>query len=284
MTTLAFLGTGLIGAGLARAAAQRGDTVLVWNRTASKAEALADAGVSVVSSPEEAVANAHRVHLALSDDAAVDFVLDQCLDALGEAVIVDHTTSAPARTALRAEQLSERGVGYLHAPVFMSPQNAREAKGIMLVAGPRPLYQRVAEGLAAMTGRVHYLGERSDLAAANKLFGNAMIISLVAGLSDVFSMARALDIEPAEAMGLFEKFNPALVLTYRGQNMSQGDYTASFELTMARKDVRLMLEAAADLPLSVLPAIAERMDRLIERGFGAHDLGVLSVDAIPDQG
>ncbi len=63
--------------------------------------------------------------------------------------------------------------------------------------------------------------------------------------------------------------------------MAQGDYRASFELTMARKDARLMIDAAAGRTPTVLPAIAERMDTLIERGFGADDLGVLSVDAVP---
>jgi 3-hydroxyisobutyrate dehydrogenase-like beta-hydroxyacid dehydrogenase len=66
--------------------------------------------------------------------------------------------------------------------------------------------------------------------------------------------------------------------------MARGDYRASFELTMARKDVRLMIEAAAGRPLAVLPAIAGRMDALIERGFGADDVGVLSVDAVAKGG
>ena len=63
--------------------------------------------------------------------------------------------------------------------------------------------------------------------------------------------------------------------------MAKGDYTPTFELTMARKDARLMLELAGDRQLAVLPAIAARIDALIARGFGSDDLGVLSVDAVP---
>jgi 3-hydroxyisobutyrate dehydrogenase len=132
-----------------------------------------------------------------------------------------------------------------------------------------------------MTGRVDYLGERRDLAAANKLFGNAMIIALCGGLADVYSMAAGLGIDATEAHALFARFNPTGVLTYRGAAMAKGDYTPTFELTMARKDARLMIESAAGRELAVLPAIAKRMDTLIERGFGADDLGVLSVDAVP---
>ena len=61
--------------------------------------------------------------------------------------------------------------------------------------------------------------------------------------------------------------------------MAAGDFTPSFELAMARKDVRLMLETAGDRPLAALPGIASRMDALIEQGHGGDDLAVLGRDA-----
>jgi len=281
MSTLTFLGTGLIGAGLAQAAAKRGDTVVAWNRTRSKAVALVPFGVRVADSPGEAVAGADRVHLAFPDDRVVEAVLAECTDTLGDAVIVDHTTAAPRPTAARAVRLEAEGIPYLHAPVFMSPQMCIDARGLMVVAGPEEVYRGVADGLAAMTGKVRYVGERKELAAAYKLFGNALLITLTAGLSDVFTIAADLDIDPKQALGLFDDFNPAGVFGYRGKNMAEGKYApASFELTMARKDVRLMIESAGDRALAVLPGIAERMDALIERGLGDDDMGVLSVDAV----
>ena len=66
----------------------------------------------------------------------------------------------------------------------------------------------------------------------------------------------------------------------RGNNMASGNFVPSFELAMARKDVRLMLETAADLPMSVLPGIAQRMDQLIARGHGADDASVVAIDAL----
>jgi 3-hydroxyisobutyrate dehydrogenase len=281
MASIAFLGVGLIGAGLAEAAARRGDTVSVWNRTAAKAHALEPHGVRVAPTAAQAVAGAERVHVALSDDPAVDTTLAACQDALGGALVIDHTTTAPAATAARASRLAERGIQFLHAPVFMSPQMCREARGIMLASGPEATYEHVKRALLAMTGKVEYLGERPDLAASYKLFGNAMIVSMVAGLADVFTMAKSLGIDAADALSLFSTFQPTGVLTFRGANMAGGNYQPSFELTMARKDVRLMLEAAGEGPLAALPAIAERMDALIRRGHGGDDLGVLAVDAVP---
>ncbi len=282
MAKLAFLGAGLIGSGLAEAAAKRGDSVAVWNRSPAKARALEAFGARTAATPAEAVKGVDRVHVVLTDDAAVDSVLEACGPAIGDAVVVDHTTASPAGTAARAARLAKAGVAFLHAPVFMSPKMCREAGGIILVAGPKPVFERVHAGLATMTGSVRYLGERPDVAAANKLFGNAMILTITAGLADVFAMAASLGISAEDAHALFSAFNPAGTLTYRGAAMSKGDYTPSFELTMARKDVRLMLETAdAAHPLHLLPAIAARMDALLAKGHGQDDLGVLSIDAVP---
>ena len=282
MTKLAFLGAGLIGGGLAEAAAKRGDDVTVWNRSPEKAKALEAHGAKPAATPADAVRGAERVHIALTDDAAVDAVLAACGDALTGAVIVDHTTASPAGTAARAARLEQQGLAFLHVPVFMSPKMCREAGGIMLAAGPRPVFDRIEAGLAKMTGSVRYLGERRDLAAANKLFGNAMILAVTAGLADVYAMAASLGIPAEEAHALFSIFNPANTITYRGGAMAKGDYTPSFELTMARKDARLMIEAAAAGPgVHLLPTIAAWMDRLIAQGHGAEDMGVLAVDAVP---
>jgi len=271
-----------MGAALAEAAAKRGDTVRAWNRTASKAKALEASGVTAHATPLGAVTGVERVHIMLSDDAAVDAALESALGGLPEgAVVVDHSTTSPVGTAARAARVEARGFGFVHAPVFMSPAMCRDAKGIMLAAAARPSFDKVEPALRAMTAKLEYLGDRRDLAAANKLFGNAMIVAITAGLADVFTMASALGIEAPAAHHLFSLFNPAGVLTYRGVSMAKGDYKASFELTMARKDVRLMVESAAGRPLASLPAIAERMDALIDRGLGADDLGVLSIDAVP---
>ncbi len=280
MSHIAFLGVGLIGAALATASARRGDAIVAYNRTTSRAEALRPHGVALAQSAVEAVTGAAFVHLALSDDAALDAVLTDALcDALSfDAILIDHTTASPAGVVARAARLARRGVAYLHAPVFMSPQACLDAAGVMLVAGAQPLFERAQGRLEVMTGRLQYLGERADAAASYKLFGNALIIALTAGLADVITMGRQLGFSPEQAYELLAFFTPANTLQQRGRRMAQGDYTPSFELTMARKDVRLMMEAAQGAPLATLPGIAARMDALIEAGHGAQDLGVLATE------
>lgn len=281
MTSIAFLGTGLLGSGFVEAACQRGDTVTVWNRTSDKARALTSFGAIVADTPAGAVRRATRVHLVLKDDAVVEDVIAQLRPGLlPDAIIVDHTTTQPALTAERATRLNAEGVHYLHCPVFIGPAAARLSQGIILAAGPAALYESVKDALGRMAVRVEYFGERPDLAAAYKLMGNAFIIGMGALLSDVFSIAKGSDIAPTDALKLLEFFNPGNILQGRGRTMAAGTFEASFELTMARKDIRLMMETAGNLPLAVLPSLAARMDAVIAEGHGASDFAVIAKDAI----
>lgn len=281
MATIAFLGTGLLGSAFAEAAAKRGDSVTAWNRTADKAQALAQFGVKAAATPADAVRGASRVHLVLRDDAVVEEVIEAARAGLApDAIIIDHSTTMPALTVERARRYAAMDLNYLHCPVFMGPPAARNAQGAMMVAGPQALYERVAAELAGMTGRVQYMGERSDVAAANKLMGNAMIIGLAAVIADVLTLAQAGDVAGADAIRLLGLLDLNAMVAGRGMNMAKGDFAASFELTMARKDVGLMLDTAGSRPLATLPGIATRMDQLIAQGHGAEDACVLGIGAL----
>lgn len=276
MTKIAFLGTGLLGGAMAEAFAKRGDTVVAWNRTRARAEALQQFGVTVADSPADAVRGAERVHLVLPDDKVVDEVVAALRPGLAnDAVICDHTTAQPKLTAERSKRLNSEGVHYLHCPVFMGPPAARAQQGIVLACGPKALFEKVKDGLASMGARLEYFGERPDIAAVYKLIGNGLFIGLGALTADVFSIAAGADVKGADALKLLDFFNPASVINGRGNAMLQGDFAPNFELSMARKDIRLMLETAGDRPMAVLPCVASRMDALIDEGHGSEDMAVI---------
>ena len=281
MTNLTFLGTGLLGSAFAEAAARRGDSVTAWNRTLEKASALEPFGVHVAATPAEAVRNATRVHLVLKDDAVVEDVIAAMRPGLpAGAIVVDHTTTLPALTAARVARLNGEGLRYIHCPVFIGPAAARRQRGTILCSGPRALFDEIHAGLASMAERVEYFGERPDLAAVYKLCGNAFIIGMAGLVADVFAVASAANVAPLDALEVIKYFDPAATIAGRGRAMASGELTRSFELAMARKDVRLMLETAAAAPLSALPGIAARMDQLIDAGLGAEDLAVLGKDSL----
>ena len=205
--------------------------------------------------------------------------LGQVLEPLAGAVlaatwIVDHTTTAPTPTAARAARWAERGKRFVHAPVFMTPANCAAGTGLMLISGPAATHAALLPLLSTMTGHVAYLGEAPERAAAFKLFGNLTLLGMMAVLGDVNRLAAACGIATADAFGLFNQFNPGALLPARAARIASGDFTASFEMTMARKDVRLMIEEAArhGRKLAVMPAVASLLDASIARGDGAKDV------------
>jgi 3-hydroxyisobutyrate dehydrogenase len=276
---IALLGTGLLGSGMVRHFSKAGGHVTVWNRTEAKARALQADGAGVAASPAAAVADADRVHLVLPDDAVVDGIVAQIAPALKKAtIIVDHSTTLPASTTERFKRLRGQGIRYVHAPVFMSPQMAADGVGLMIVSAAKRDFDEIRADLEGMTGEVWYVGERTDLAAAYKLFGNCMLFAISAGLADVMAMARANAIDPLDALSVFTKFLPANIINVRGPRMARGEVTpASFAVAMARKDVGLMTAAAQGEALVAMPCVARRMDDIIRAGGGELDVAALGV-------
>ena len=281
MAQIAYLGTGLLGSAFAEAAAKRGDNVTVWNRTAEKAKALEQFGITVAATPAEAVKGASRVYIVLKDDAVVEAAIAAARPALAsDAIIIDHTTTLPELTATRLARLNGEGINYLHCPVFMGPPAARNAAGSILVSGPKALYEKVADALAKSTGKVQYFGEQGDLAAVNKLFGNAMLLGIGALLADIYTVGQGAGVGAEDALKLMGLFDLNAVINGRGKSMAAGNFAPSFELSMARKDIGLMIATAGQRPLAVLPGMAARMDTLIAAGHGAEDCGVLAIDTV----
>ncbi len=279
---IAFLGTGMLGSGFVHHLLATTAGVTVWNRTAAKAAPLEAAGARLAATPADAARDADRIHLCLKDDAAVDDVLAAALaDAPPDAVFVDHTTTSADGAAARGARLAAEGRAFLHAPVFMSPAAARDGKGIMLCAGPRDVFARVDGALASMTGDLWYVGEDLRRAAGMKLVGNAMLVAIAAGVADTLAVGQAVGLAAADTMSVLARLKPGGAIDIRGKRMAAGDFAATFELAMARKDLGLMLDAVGDAPLAALRAIASRADELIGRGHGADDLGVLAVDTVP---
>ncbi len=281
---IAFLGTGLLGGNFVRAFRRRNEDVQVWNRSPAKARALEEVGANAFDNAADAVRGAARVHITVSDDAAVDALLEQARPGLTrDSVIVDHTTTAPAATAERVRRWAERGIVFQHAPVFMGPQNALEGTGSMLASGKRAQFDALAPALRQMTGTLAYLGEDPARAASVKLMGNLFVLAMTAGLADMFALGHSLGVPAADATQIFDWFNPVAMAPARAERMRTGDLSRpTWTLAMARKDARLMIESAElhHGRLAVVPAIAAEMDRWIAAGHGGDDWMVIGKDSV----
>lgn len=281
----AFLGIGLLGSNFVRALIRQGEEVHIWNRTGAKAKALESEGAKPFPEAADAVKGVHIIHLTLKDDQTVDEVLAAANAGLSPgAVIIDHTTTSVAGAIQRTKDWKARGFIYLHAPVFMGPQNALESTGVMMVSGDQAVIHDLEPILAKMTGKVMNFGPQEGKAAGIKLIGNLFLMAITGGLSDALALAKAADISVEDIETLFQSWNPGSMVPARLKRMTSGKFDKpSWELAMARKDARLMIEEAqkGGNSLTVIPAMAALMDHWIKNGHGSNDWTVIAHDNIP---
>jgi len=158
----------------------------------------------------------------------------------------------------------------------MGPPQSATATGTMLAAGPRALFEQLEPKLALMTGKVRYFGERIDLAAIYKLLGNAMILSVIGGIADVYRIGEEAGLSRTDAYELFSFYDVTGQITGRGKRMASADYEPTWTLDMALKDARLMQATAHGAPLAVIDAVANALAQADARGHGAEDLGAMA--------
>ena len=267
----------MLGSAMIRAMLRRGVAVRVWSRTRQKAETLEAEGARAFADPAEAATGADRVHLCLSDDASVDAVVDAALPGIvAAAPIIDHTTVTPQGVVERAHRLGEAGYSFLHAPVFMGPPMALEATGVMMVSGDVQLVDRVHAALESMCSDLRYLGERPDAAAIYKLMGNAMILTVVAGINDVLRIGEEQGLSREQVYALFDFYDPCGQIRGRGKRMAGGDYDPVWTVDMAHKDAVLMQTAAHHERLPAVDAVEALLRNVSDRGLGALDLAAVA--------
>ncbi|HIQ23750.1 MAG TPA: NAD(P)-dependent oxidoreductase [Pyrodictium delaneyi] len=273
---IAILGLGRMGSAMARRLAARGYGLVLWNRTASKARALAEElGAEVAVSPREAADACKFIHIVVSDDEASLEVLTGengvATKLLSGKIVFNHTTVTP-RHSIVADNIVSRASGvYVEAPVAGNPRNALEGSLIILCGSKAGEDVCSAKHLHDL-GEVVYLGEPPKASAA-KLAFNLSFLSIVAGLGEAFALAESygLSAEHFAREVLGRTWLKAIVERY-GERLWPGG-RASFTAALAGKDARYAFEALteAGLPGSVAAAVASYYSLMTLMGYGEED-------------
>lgn len=269
----AVIGTGIMGAGMARSLADAGHDVVVWNRSADKAAALAGDRITVAESVSAAVAECDAVVTMLFDTDAVLAVAGEITGALRpEAVWVQASTVGPDG-ARRIAQVA--GPRFLDAPVLGTRKPAEDGALVVLVSGPSDIVQAAAPVFEAIGSRTVVTGPEIGQASALKLACNAWIGLLTVGTAQSLALAETLGVDSALFLEAI-KGGPvdSGYAQAKGAAMLVRDYTTSFAVDGVRKDVQLMIDAAngAGFPVQVLSAVLEQFARASEDGHGAEDM------------
>jgi len=242
---VAVLGTGIMGAGMARSLLRAGLDVTVWNRDGRRAAPLASDGAVVAPDPSSAVAGADVVLTMLFDGAAVTEVMTGALPAVdGRAVWVQSSTVGIEATAELASLAGRFGVGFVDAPVLGTRQPAEQGKLTVLAAGPETLRDRVAAVFDAVAARTVWVGERPGDGHRLKLVANAWVLSITAATAQSIALAGGLGLDPARFLDVIAGGpTDSGYAQAKGRTMIAGEFTPAFAVDGAAKDAGLILTA-----------------------------------------
>jgi 3-hydroxyisobutyrate dehydrogenase len=276
----AVLGTGIMGAAMARSLAREGHDVAVWNRTTSRAEGVAAERITACGAIGDAMLDAEVVFTMLFDTASVLDVTGEVVGALGaDAVWAQSTTVGPDGMRRIAEAAGEVRDRLLDAPVLGTKQPAEDGKLTVLVSGSSDATKRARPAFDAVGARTLELGDRLGDASALKLVANSWVASLCAATAQAMGFAESLGLE--QRLFLEAITGGAADSPYaqgKGALMAERAWDdPAFALDSVVKDVGLMVDAAQEngFPDELLATLLTLYDRASERGLGGADMAAV---------
>ena len=270
--TIAVLGTGIMGAPMARNLLGAGFPVRVWNRSAEKTAPLGAAGAVIGASPEEAADGAQIVLTMLTN---ADAVLATAGSALAGADGWIQASTVGIEGSERCAALAaEHGVALVDAPVLGTRQPAEEGKLTVLASGPEHVRDRVDPVFDAVGAKTWWVGE-AGAGQRLKLVANTWVLALIEGLAETLRLAEGLGVAPQSFLDVIA--GGPLDAGYaqaKGKAMIERAFPPAFPLRHAEKDLRLIEEAAGrhELDVPLVAAIAERFAAGVAAGNGDLDM------------
>ncbi|GGS14080.1 MULTISPECIES: NAD(P)-dependent oxidoreductase [Streptomyces] len=277
--TVTVLGTGIMGAAMARNLARAGHTVRAWNRTRAKAEPLTADGVLVAGTPAEAVEGADVVLTMLYDGPAALDAMREAAPALrpGTAWAQCSTAGIEALGDLAAFA-GEHGLVFFDAPVLGTRQPAEAGQLLVLAAGPAGHRSVVDPVFDAIGGRTVWTGEDGTAGTATrlKLVANSWVVAATAATGETLALAKALGVDPQDFFDAIA--GGPLDMGYlraKARLILDGELTpAQFAVATAVKDARLIVRAGEEhgVRLDVAAASAARLERAAAQGHADEDM------------
>lgn len=279
--SVALLGLGTMGSGMAANLLKAGFPLTVYNRTAAKAEPFAAQGARVAQTPAEAANGAQIILSMLADDPASREAWLGSNGALAAAapgtILVESSTVSPAWIAELGAAAHARGLELLDAPVTGSRAQAAAAQLAFLVGGSGSALATVKPALEAMGKEVLYLGPLGS-GAKLKLVNNFLCGVQVASLAEGLAWLERSGLDPDKALTFLKSGAPGSpVLAGLSARMTARDYTVNFLLKLMAKDLQYAHDAAEEAGIDLTTASNARalFQQAIDQGHGEQDMSAV---------
>jgi 3-hydroxyisobutyrate dehydrogenase-like beta-hydroxyacid dehydrogenase len=287
--SVACIGLGRMGSGIARNIQNAGFRLTVFNRTTEKMKPLVEAGATAASTPREAAAAADILVTNLMDDASVlgamsgenGILAGMCPDAIH----IGTTTISPSLSTRLGELHAAQGSHYIAGPVAGRPDAAAAGKLFTFVAGKPEWLERCRPVMDAYANRIIPMGEDPAIAMSTKLVGNFMVASLIELIGEAYVFAECRGVDPSILTAMFKQYMPAAA-EYVDRICMRDFGRAGFTLDGGTKDVTLILQAAAEVhaPLSYASVVRDKCLAAQARGMGDMDWSVMTETSRFDAG
>ena len=276
--TVGLIGLGNMGTAFAERLLDGGYDLLVYNRTASKADPLAARGAAVAGTAAELAERVDVVLTSLPNDGALESVAEEVLGAMqAGSVLVDLSTVSPAASARVATLAEEASVDYLRAPVSGNPTVVRAGNLSFIVSGPRETLERVEPVIKTIGPTVHHVGD-GEQARIVKLALNLMIAGLAQLMSEALVLAEASDVSRKDLLEtMANSAVGAPFVQYKMEPLLRDDFSATFTTALMEKDIDLILDAAkqAGVELPVAQEMKGLLRATAEAGYADDDFMAL---------
>jgi 3-hydroxyisobutyrate dehydrogenase-like beta-hydroxyacid dehydrogenase len=276
---VAFIGLGAMGRHMARNILQAGHQLVVWNRTASRAEPLLLEGALSASTPGEASRNADVVCFSLSTPEVVQSIIlgdnGTLMDAQSGAVFVDFSTIDLSTSRQLASACQGRGVGFLDAPVSGGPEGAQAGSLTVMVGGEVADFETAKPVLDAVGGKVLHVGP-SGAGLGIKLINQMLVGVNLSAVLEAFVMAKRADIDLEVMFDVLKSSAGSSVMLTRNMPdfLIKQQYEPGFALKLLVKDLDLVTQMGKELQTSLFtPAVALQLFRnAMAAGYGDKDM------------
>ena len=262
MSTIAFLGLGVMGAPMARHLARAGHHVVVYNRTASKSLAwVALNGNQAAPTPAEAATGAEIVALCVGNDDDVREVVLGPNGALGSmepgSILIDHTTASAGVARELSTACADRGIGFVDAPVSGGQAGAESGQlTVMCGCDDTEVFGRAKVAIDAYASSCVQLGP-AGAGQLTKMVNQICIAGLLQGLAEAVNFAQLAGLDVDQVVDVIGKgAAQSWQMDNRARTMAAGEFEFGFAVEWMRKDLGIVLDEAdrngARLPMTAL--------------------------------
>jgi 3-hydroxyisobutyrate dehydrogenase len=271
---IGFVGLGIMGQGMAHNLLKAGFALTVWNRTASRAESLAEAGAQVGRNPAEVAAKSDIIVVCVSDTPDVEAVV------LGEdgiiagakagSLVIDCSTISPIATRKIAAKLAEHEVALLDAPISGGSEGAAKGTLSIMVGGGAKDFERAMPIFEAMGKSITHVG-KTGAGQTVKLVNQVLVVGNALAMCEALLLAQAGGVDLKTALRAVEAGAAgSWMLSNRGPQIIERDWRPGFTVDLQLKDLRLVLDAADELGV---PLLGTDLIFQLYRSLQAQDLG-----------